>query len=81
MHYSTKWYRIYLQHRRWQFDPWIGKIPWSGKWKPTLIFLPEKFNGQRSLMGYSTKDHKESDTTEQLSTHASLFNIFFLGFS
>ena len=28
-------------------------------------------------MGYSTKDHKESDMTEQLSTHASLFNIFF----
>ena len=21
-------------------DPWIGKIPWSGAWQPTPIFLP-----------------------------------------
>ena len=23
------------------FDPWIGKIPWRGKWQPTPIFLLE----------------------------------------
>ena len=28
------------------------------------IFLPEKFYGQRSLMGYSPWGHKQSDTTE-----------------
>ena len=28
------------------------------------IFLPEEFHGQRSLMGYSPWDPKESDTTE-----------------
>ena len=22
------------------FDPWVGKIPWSRKWQPTLVFLP-----------------------------------------
>ena len=33
------------------------------KWQPTPIFLPGKFHGQRSLVGYSPWDHKESDTT------------------
>ena len=32
------------------------------------VFLPGKFHGQRSLMGYSPWGHKESDMTEQL-TH------------
>ena len=30
------------------------------------IFLPGKFYGQRSLVGYSPWGHKELDTTEQL---------------
>ena len=38
--------------------------PWSRKWQPTPVFLPEKFRGQRSLMGYSPWGHKESDMTE-----------------
>ena len=29
------------------FDPWVGKIHWSRKWQPTLVFLPGKFHGQR----------------------------------
>ena len=49
------------------FDPWVGKVPWSRKWKPTTVFLPGKFYGQRSLVVYSPWGHKESDTTEQLS--------------
>ena len=52
-----------------RFDPWVGKIPWNRKWQPALIFLPGKSHGQRSLAVYSPWDHKESDTTEQLSTH------------
>ena len=31
--------------------------------------LPEKFLGQRSLVGYSPWGHKESDMTEPVSTH------------
>ena len=54
--------------RRSGFCPWVGKIPWSRKWHPILVFLPEKFNGQRSLAGCSPWGHKESDTTEQLNT-------------
>ena len=40
------------------------KIPWSRKWQPTPVFLPEKSHGQRSLAGYSPWDLKESDVTE-----------------
>ena len=52
--------------RRPRFDPWVGKIPWRREWKPTPVFLPGEFHGQRSLVGYSPWDCKESDTTEQL---------------
>ena len=34
----------------------------------TPVFLSEKFHGQRSLVGYSPWNHKESDMTGQLST-------------
>ena len=49
------------------FHLWVRKIPWSRKWHPSSVFLPGKFHGQRSLVGYSPWGHKESDTTEQLS--------------
>ena len=48
------------------FDPWVRKIPWRREWQPTPVFLPGEFHGQRSLVGYSPWDWKESDTTEQL---------------
>ena len=44
--------------RRHVFDPWVGKIPWSRKQQPTPVFLPGKFHGERSLVGYSTWGHK-----------------------
>ena len=46
------------------FDPWVREIPWSRKWQPTVVFLPGKFHGQRSLVGYSPQGPKESDVTE-----------------
>ena len=48
---------------------WVWKIPWRRKWQPTIVFLPGKPPGQRSLVGYSPSGHKEFDTTEQLSKH------------
>ena len=33
------------------------------KWQPTLVFLPGKSHGQRSLVGYSPWGHTESDMT------------------
>ena len=45
------------------------KSPLKRKWQPILVFLSGKFHGQKSLVGYSSQGHKESDTTERLSTH------------
>ena len=39
--------------RRRVFDPWVRKIPWRTRWQSTLVFLPGKSHGQRSLVGYS----------------------------
>ena len=50
--------------KRCGFDPWVRKIPWRRKWQPTPVILPGKFQGQRSPVGYSDWDGKESDTTE-----------------
>ena len=52
------------RHMRHGFDPWVRKMPWRRAWQPTSVFLPGKFHGQRSLVGYSPWGLKESDTTE-----------------
>ena len=41
------------------FDSWAGKIPWKRNWQPTPVFLPEKFRGRRTLMGYNLCSHKK----------------------
>ena len=46
--------------------PGWGKIPWRRKWQHTLVFLPRKLHGQRRLVCYSSRGHKQLDTTEQL---------------
>ena len=51
------------------FYLWVGKIPWRRKWQPTPVFLPGELHGESSLAGCSSCCCKESDTTEQLSTH------------
>ena len=51
-------------YRRHGFDPWFGKILWRRAWQPIPVFLPVESHGQRSLAGYNTRGHKESDTTE-----------------
>ena len=45
-------------------DPWVGKITWRRAWRSTLVFLPGKSHGQRSLVGYSPLGCKESDMAE-----------------
>ena len=66
------------QCRKPMFDSWVEKIPWRKKCQPTLVFLPGKSHGQRSLVGYSPQDHKESDMTEQLSTYRRRKNFSFV---
>ena len=34
-------------------DPWVGKIPWRRKWQTAPVFLPGKFYGQKSMVGYN----------------------------
>ena len=66
------------RRRRHRFDPWVGKNPWRRKWQATPVFLPGESHGRRSLVGYSSKGHKELDMTEsdlacmQACTHALL---------
>ena len=55
--------------RRPGYDPWVSKIPWRRKWQPTPVFLPGRFHGLRSLVGYSPWSLNESEMTEWLSTH------------
>ena len=40
--------------------------PWSRKWQATPVFLPRKFHGQRSLVGYS---HGIANSQTGLNTH------------
>ena len=40
------------------------------RWHPTPVLLPGKSHGRRSLVGCNPRGHKESDTTERLSTRA-----------
>ena len=45
------------------------------QWHPTPVLLPGKSHGWRSLLGCSPWGRKESDTTEQLHFHFSLFTF------
>ena len=48
-------------------ETWVPSLgqedPWRRKWQPTPVSLPGKSHEQRSLAGYSSEGHKESDTT------------------
>ena len=44
------------------FQPWVRKIPWRWKWQPGP-YSSWEIHGQRSLVGFSPCDLKESDTT------------------
>ena len=58
--------------RRHGFSPLVGKLPWSRKWQPTPVFLPEKFHGQRSTVYGVAKSqtwlsmHTDTRSIEQL---------------
>ena len=44
-HQTIRWLRgkqSACQSRRHWFNPWIGKMPWRGKWQPTPVFLLRK---------------------------------------
>jgi len=41
------------RHKRYRFNPWVGKIPWRRKWQPFPVFMPGNSHEQRSLVVYS----------------------------
>ena len=47
--------------------PGPGKIPWSGKWLPTLVFLPGKFYGQRKVKWTEAAVHGVAKSQTRLS--------------
>ena len=48
--------------------PGLERSPGGGHGHPLQYYCLENLHGQRSLVGYRPGNHKESDTTEQLST-------------
>jgi len=57
--------------------PGLGRFPWMRAWQPTPVFLPGGSHGYRNLAGYNSWGHKESDTTERLSTSQHVhFNMY-----
>ena len=50
--------------RRFEFDPWVRKIPWRRKWQPTPVFLSEKSHGQTSLWATVQSSQRAGDPTE-----------------
>ena len=44
-------------------------LVWRRQWQPTPVLLPGKSHGQRSMVGYSPRGCKESDTNEWLHFH------------
>ena len=74
------------RHKRLGFNLWVRKILWRGKWQLTPLFLPGKFQGQRSLgatvHGIAWQvtvhgGHKEMNMTKQLSMYV-LRNLNFI---
>ena len=56
----------------------LGRSPGKGNGKPLQYCCLETLQGQRNLVGYSLWGRKESDITEQLSTHTNVLHLFAL---
>ena len=60
--------------------PGSGRSPWKRELLPTPVFLPGEFHGQRSLVDYSPRSLKESNTTECLTLSLSQTNTVWFRF-
>ena len=54
------------RHKRWGFDPCVGRIPLRRAWQPTPVFLPGESHGQKTLVGNSSEGYKESEGNQRL---------------
>ena len=60
------------RHKRWEFDPWVRKMPWSRKWQPSCSStLAWKNSMDRRGWWATVHGVSESEITEWLSTHTS----------
>ena len=54
-------------------ETWVESLGWEDplekEMAPAPVFFPEKSYGQRSLVGYSPRGHKESDMNECVHTY------------
>ena len=59
-----------VKHLPVMWGTWVRSLgqeyPLEKEWQPTLVLLLGKSHGQRSLVGYSPRRCKKSDTTERL---------------
>ena len=69
--YSTRWlsgiestYQCTRCRTCW-FDPWVGKIPWRGKWQPAPAW---KIPWTEEAAGLQSMGSQESDMTEHTHT-------------
>ena len=51
------------------FDSWVGKIPWSRKWQPTLQYSCLENSMDRGAWRATVHGITESDSTEHTHTH------------
>ena len=62
-----------LKHLSAMWETWVQSLgredPLEKEMATTLVFLPGKSQGQRSLGFYSLWGHKESDTTKHACMH------------
>ena len=59
-------------------DSTPGSGRWRRIWQPTPALLPGESHGQRSLVGYSLRGHKESDMTEHIQQALGKLHILFM---
>ena len=66
--------------KRHGLNPWVRKIPWRKKWQPTPVFLPGKFHGQRSLVGYSPWGGSQGVRCNEVQAHTPFYKTCFKSF-
>ena len=59
----------YRRHKRWGFDPWVGKTPGEGNGNPLQYSCLENSMDRGACRATVHGVAKESDMTEQLSMH------------
>ena len=64
-----------MQEVQREFDPWIGKIPWSRKWQLAPVFLPENVMGRRGFQ--ATVAGAAKHQTQLSVQHTQFFFRFF----